>query len=110
MTDAAAGRTDQSLADEFFDRQHRHDPLNATLLGLTGFDGLLPDLRRSAEVAAADAFRRIARAAVGSATTSDPGGGDRQDSDRQDRDRQRVDAAVLTWMATSPAPDRRWRT
>lgn len=110
MTDAAAGRTDQSLADEFFDRQHRHDPLNATLLGLTGFDGLLPDLRRSAEVAAADAFRRIARAAVGSATTSDPGGGDRQDRDRQDRDRQdrdrqRVDAAVLTWMANAAADD-----
>lgn len=53
-----------SLGEELFDLQHRHDPLNATLLGLTEFDGLLPDLGRPAEVSAADRFRRIAAAAA----------------------------------------------
>jgi len=82
-----------SLGEEFFDLQHRHDPLNATLLGLTEFDGLLPDLRRSVELLAADGFRRIATAAAGTGTGPET-------SDRDD-----VDRAVLTWMAGAAADD-----
>ena len=97
MTDAPAASgspdsPDSPLAEEFFQLQHRFDPLNATLLGLTEFDGLLPDLRRSAELAAADAFARVSSAADALVPTSD---------------RESVDRAVLTWMARSAAEDAR---
>lgn len=96
-TPSTARPTLAGLGEQFFDLQHRHDPLNATLLGLTGFDGLLPDLRRPAEVAAADGFRRIAEA-----TASRPPGTPVV-TDAPDRDD--VDRAVLTGMAGAAADD-----
>lgn len=53
MSDEAAelGR----LSEAFFEAQNRADPLGATLLGIEGYDGLLPDLTR--EGARGDAAR-----------------------------------------------------
>ncbi len=97
---AGAG-TLESLADAFFTAQHTHDPLNATLLGLSEFDGSLPDLRRAADAAAAADFRRIAAAAAAVSTAAagvSPAG-------RDPSSRAEVDRAVLTWMATAAADD-----
>ena len=79
-----------TLADAFFATQHRHDPLNATLLGLSEFDALLPDLDRDGDVAAAAAFRAIATAAASAPTTTG---------------RADVDRRVLVWMAGAAADD-----
>ena len=39
------------LSAEFFQLQHRADPFSATLLGVSGFDGLVPDPSRAGSVA-----------------------------------------------------------
>ena len=98
MTYAAAVATDahaevlRVAADRFFDRQNRYDPLNATLLGLTEYDALLPDLRPDADAAAVAEFRAVAEQAraLPTAELSDAG---------------RTDAAVLAWMADAAADD-----
>jgi uncharacterized protein (DUF885 family) len=41
------------LSADFFQAQHTIDPLNATLLGVTGFDDRLPDLSRAGSAASA---------------------------------------------------------
>ena len=38
------------LSDEFFQFQHTADPFSATMLGVSGFDGLVPDVSRSGTV------------------------------------------------------------
>lgn len=48
------------LGERYFATQHRYDPLNATLLGLSEFDHLVGDPSREASTAAADAFAGIA--------------------------------------------------
>ncbi|MFI5934612.1 DUF885 domain-containing protein [Actinoplanes sp. NPDC051494] len=46
-----------TLGDAFFDRLNRHDPLGASLVGLTAYDALLPDPRAAADEAAAASFQ-----------------------------------------------------
>ncbi|WP_430784061.1 DUF885 domain-containing protein [Actinoplanes sp. G11-F43] len=70
----------------FFDRLNRHDPLGASLVGLTAYDALLPDPRASADRDAARFFRATARSAE-----SSPG--------------DDIDRAVLTWMADTAADE-----
>jgi uncharacterized protein (DUF885 family) len=49
------------LSADFFQVQHSTDPLTATLLGVTGFDGLLPDPSRAGSRAGAAALAEIER-------------------------------------------------
>jgi uncharacterized protein (DUF885 family) len=48
------------LGERYFTTQHTYDPYNATLLGLTEFDGLAGDPSTAASAAAAEAFDGIA--------------------------------------------------
>ncbi len=56
-TDSA--RELQRLAAQFFDLQNRVDPLGATLLGVVGYDHLLPDFSRDASNRHAREFRAL---------------------------------------------------
>lgn len=47
------------LSDEFFQAQHSTDPFSATLLGVSGFDSLVPDPSRAAARANAARFAAI---------------------------------------------------
>ncbi|MCL2780583.1 MAG: DUF885 domain-containing protein [Actinomycetia bacterium] len=47
------------LGERYFATQHRHDPFNATLLGLTDFDDRCGDPSRAASAEAADRFDAI---------------------------------------------------
>ncbi|MEU4624949.1 DUF885 domain-containing protein [Actinoplanes sp. NPDC023801] len=78
--------TVRELGAAFFDRLNSHDPLGASLVGLTAYDAMLPDLRPEADRAAAAFFRRIAR---------DTGQADGDDTDRE----------VLRWMADTAADE-----
>jgi uncharacterized protein (DUF885 family) len=49
------------LSEEFFQVKHSSDPLTATLLGASGFDGQLPDPSRAGSQAAAAALAEIER-------------------------------------------------
>jgi uncharacterized protein (DUF885 family) len=49
-----------SLGEEYFETKHRFDPFNATLLGLSEFDDLVPDVSRAASAEAAQTFRDLA--------------------------------------------------
>ena len=57
MTDPAT--TLAELGERYFRTQHTYDPYNATLLGITDFDGLAGDPSRAAGEAAAAEFARI---------------------------------------------------
>ena len=90
MASDAPHDTLATAAEEFFELQNRHDPLNASLLGLTEYDALLPDLRPEADAEAVRGFRRVVEAAAAAAPATDA---------------ERVDAAVLGWMAGAAADD-----
>ena len=47
------------LSDEFFQVQHSTDPFSATLLGVSGFDSLVPDPSRAGARANAERFAAI---------------------------------------------------
>jgi uncharacterized protein (DUF885 family) len=86
MPEASAAGELNRLGSEFFRTVHTADPFNATQLGVTGFDGLVPDPSR-------DGSERVARqiAAIERRLASlDPG---------QLDDAGRVDHAVLTHLA-----------
>ncbi|SDT21936.1 DUF885 domain-containing protein [Actinoplanes derwentensis] len=76
----------RELGVEFFERLNRHDPLGASLVGLTAYDALLPDPHPSADRDAARHFRATARSAA-SASGDD------------------IDRAVLRWMADTAADE-----
>jgi uncharacterized protein (DUF885 family) len=59
LTELSNSEELSDLSDEFFQVMHSTDPLSATLLGVSGFDGLLPDPSRSAAKANAARFRAI---------------------------------------------------
>lgn len=50
------------LCDDFFELQNRIDPLSATLLGISGYDHLLPDYSRTSAVENARLLSEIERA------------------------------------------------
>lgn len=54
MTSGAQRLTE--LGDAYFETRHRYDPFNATLLGLSEYDGLVGDPSAEASARAADAF------------------------------------------------------
>ncbi len=56
MTPTAAALAD--LGERYFRTQHSYDPYNATLLGITEFDGLAGDPSRAASAAAAASSSR----------------------------------------------------
>jgi uncharacterized protein (DUF885 family) len=74
------------LGEEFFDVQNRADPLSISLLGVQGYDDLLPDPSRDAATRVAGQLRSIEErvAALDVATLNDA---------------DRVDAAVLARLA-----------
>ncbi|GIE29298.1 hypothetical protein Ait01nite_023430 [Actinoplanes italicus] len=78
--------TVRELGAAFFHRLNSHDPLGASLVGLTAYDAMLPDPRPEADRAAAADFRRTAR--------------DAEIADGDDIDRQ-----VLRWMADTAADE-----
>src|SRR4051812_30831124 len=89
-----------ALSDEFFQLQHSSDPFNATQLGVTGFDSLVPDPSRAGSArtiaALADLEERLAHI--------DTAGLDRPD---------RINAAVLArlaWGARSDLEHCLWET
>jgi len=49
----------EHLSEEFFQTMHTADPLSATMLGVPGFDGLLPDPSRAGSERNAARFARI---------------------------------------------------
>jgi uncharacterized protein (DUF885 family) len=49
------------LSDEFFDLQNTLDPLSATLLGISGYDHLLPDPSRAGSERGAERLRDLER-------------------------------------------------
>jgi uncharacterized protein (DUF885 family) len=50
-----------ALSQEFFDLKHSADPFSATLLGVSGFDGLVPDPSRAGATATAARFADLER-------------------------------------------------
>jgi uncharacterized protein (DUF885 family) len=78
--------TVRELGATFFDRLNSHDPLGASLVGLTAYDAMLPDPRPETDGAAAAYFRQTAR---------DAGKADGDDIDRE----------VLRWMADTAADE-----
>jgi uncharacterized protein (DUF885 family) len=58
------------LSEEFFQIKHAADPFSATLLGVSGFDGLVPDPSRAGASATAEQLAGIERRLSG----IDPGG------------------------------------
>ena len=58
MTTAAANEL-RRLGQDFFNLQNTVDPLSATMLGITGYDHLLPDFSRAASERSAAAFAKI---------------------------------------------------
>lgn len=89
-----------ALSAEFFQLQHSRDPFNATQLGVTGFDQLLPDPSRAGSAATiaalADLERRLADIDVSGLNGPD-----------------RINAAVLTrlaWGARSDLEHCLWET
>jgi uncharacterized protein (DUF885 family) len=86
------------LSDEFFQVQHTTDPLNATQLGVSGFDSLVPDpSRRGAEINAARIARIESRLAVI----------DAEALDETDRTNHSV-LATLAWGARSDLQHGLW--
>ena len=55
----AAGDALAALSEDFFGVLHRVDPLNATQLGVSGFDGLLPDPSQAGAEAHVAALRAV---------------------------------------------------
>lgn len=51
----------QRLSDDFFDAQNISDPLSATLLGISGYDALVPDPSRDGSARAVARFSQIER-------------------------------------------------
>ncbi len=80
------------LSDEFFEIAHTTDPLNATQLGVSGFDALVPDPSREGSARGA---RRLAAIETG-LDAIDPGLLGEQD---------RVNHAVLAWLAWGARSD-----
>jgi uncharacterized protein (DUF885 family) len=80
------------LGERYFRTQHTYDPYNATLLGLTEFDGLVGDPSAQASAAAAADLAAIGR----EAEALDPAGLDED---------ARVDREVLTVLARGAGQD-----
>jgi uncharacterized protein (DUF885 family) len=59
LTELSKNQELSDLSEEFFQVMHSTDPFSATLLGVSGFDGLVPDPSRSAAKANAARFRAI---------------------------------------------------
>ncbi len=51
----------RELGDEYFKIQHESDPFNATLLGVSGFDDLVPDVSRAGSAATVARFKDVER-------------------------------------------------
>lgn len=88
------------LSDEFFQVQHSTDPFSATLLGVSGFDSLVPDPSRAGARANAERFAAIEEQ-LG-----------RIDVDSLD-EADRINAAVLgslAWGARSDLEHGLWET
>lgn len=81
-----------ALGDRFFDASHSTDPFNATVLGVAGFDDLVPDPSRDA----ADAAARRLGAIEAAAEAIDPAGLDDDDA---------VDRRVLLSLAGAARGD-----
>jgi uncharacterized protein (DUF885 family) len=90
MTQAAARLAE--LGERYFRTQHTYDPYNATLLGITDFDGLAGDPSRTASEAAAAAFAALDAeiAAIDAGELDDAG---------------RVDLGVLTVLSRGAGRD-----
>ncbi|QXG76651.1 DUF885 domain-containing protein [Modestobacter sp. L9-4] len=90
MTQAAARLAE--LGERYFRTQHTYDPYNATLLGITDFDGLAGDPSRAASEAAAAAFAALDAeiAAIDAGELDDAG---------------RVDLGVLTVLSRGAGRD-----
>jgi uncharacterized protein (DUF885 family) len=100
--EAAVQPNDQlaHLSAEFFEIQHTADPFNATLLGVSGFDGLVPDPSRAGSSANAAKIADLERRLL----TIDPGGLNLAD---------RINHAVLSrlaWGARSDLEHGLWET
>jgi uncharacterized protein (DUF885 family) len=100
--EAAVQPNDQlaHLSAEFFDIQHTADPFNATLLGVSGFDGLVPDPSRAGSAAHAAKIADLERRLL----TVDPAGLNPAD---------RINHAVLSrlaWGARSDLEHGLWET
>jgi uncharacterized protein (DUF885 family) len=100
--EAAVQPNDQlaHLSAEFFDIQHTADPFNATLLGVSGFDGLVPDPSRAGSAANAAKIADLERRLL----TVDPAGLNPAD---------RINHAVLSrlaWGARSDLEHGLWET
>src|SRR5579863_5698323 len=80
------------LSDEFFEVVHTTDPLNATQLGVSGFDALVPDPSRDGSARGA---RRLAAIETGL---------DAIDSGLLG-EKDRVNHAVLAWLAWGARSD-----
>ncbi len=90
----------EALSDEFFDLQNTLDPLSATLLGIVGYDHLLPDPSREGSARGAARLRDLeARlAALDVTTLGEP---------------ERVNASVLArlaWGARADLEEGIWET
>ncbi|HVB14756.1 MAG TPA: DUF885 domain-containing protein [Candidatus Dormibacteraeota bacterium] len=59
MTERPADRSLQDLSEEFFQVMNSTDPLSATMMGVTGFDALVPDPSRAGAERNAARFARI---------------------------------------------------
>ncbi|GII67421.1 hypothetical protein Skr01_75060 [Sphaerisporangium krabiense] len=80
------------LGEEFYEVKHTADPFGATLLGVAGFDGLVPDVSRDGSRAAAAKFAGLERRLA----EIDPAGLNEAD---------RIDHAVLGRLAWSMRAD-----
>ncbi len=78
----------ERLSQDFYRAMNETDPLSATMLGLTEFDGLVPDPSREGAAAAAGRFAAI-EAALARIPASDLGPA------------ERVNHAVLAWLSAS---------
>jgi len=86
VTEIGPNPTLQRLSEDFFQAMHLADPLNATMLGVEGFDALLPDPSREGSKRNAARFAgiedQLAELDPGALNTSD-----------------RINHAVLSWLA-----------
>ena len=86
MPDVARNKELQALGEEFFEIQNTADPLSTSLLGIQGFDGLLPDLSREGTERVIALLKNLEGRVAGLANAS------LNDADQ-------IDAAVLARLA-----------
>ena len=86
MPDVARNKELLALGEEFFEIQNTADPLSTSLLGIQGFDGLLPDLSREGTERVIALLKNLEGRVAGLANAS------LNDADQ-------IDAAVLARLA-----------